>query len=34
VHIADGRVVATGRHRELLRSNDAYRDLVTRGEAS
>ncbi len=34
VHIADGRVVATGEHRELLRTNETYRDLVTRGEAS
>ena len=34
VHIADGKVIATGKHRELLRRSDAYRDLVTRGEAS
>ncbi len=32
--IADGRVVATGTHRELLRASPAYRDVVTRGEAA
>ena len=30
-YLEDGRVVATGRHRELLR-NPAYRLTVTRGE--
>ena len=34
VHIADGKVLATGTHREMLRRSDAYRDLVTRGEAA
>ena len=34
VHIADGKVLTTGTHRELLRRSNAYRDLVTRGEAS
>jgi ABC-type multidrug transport system fused ATPase/permease subunit len=32
VLVADGRVQASGRHRELLRSSPAYRDVVTRGE--
>jgi ABC-type multidrug transport system fused ATPase/permease subunit len=31
--LVDGRVVATGSHRELLRDNE-YRDVVTRGEES
>jgi len=30
--IEDGRVVAEGTHRELLRSTPAYRLVVTRGE--
>jgi putative ABC transport system ATP-binding protein len=29
----EGRVVAVGTHRELLRSRPDYRDVVTRGEA-
>jgi ABC-type bacteriocin/lantibiotic exporter with double-glycine peptidase domain len=33
VLVEDGQVTATGRHRELLRESDAYRDVVTRGEA-
>ena len=33
VLVEDGQVTATGRHRELLRKSDAYRDVVTRGEA-
>ena len=33
VLVQDGQVTATGRHRELLRESDAYRDVVTRGEA-
>ena len=33
VLIADGRVQASGTHRELLRTSTAYRDVVTRGEA-
>ena len=32
VLIADGRVQAVGKHRELLRTNPTYRDVVTRGE--
>jgi ABC-type multidrug transport system fused ATPase/permease subunit len=32
--IADGKVQAEGTHRELLRSNPDYRDVVTRGEAA
>jgi len=32
VLLADGQVVADGVHRELLRSDAAYRDTVTRGE--
>ncbi len=32
VLVAEGRVVADGRHRELLRSHADYRDVVTRGE--
>ena len=31
VLIADGRVEATGTHRELLRTSQTYRDVVTRG---
>ncbi len=34
VLLADGRVQAVGTHRELLRTSPAYRDVVTRGEAS
>ena len=34
VLIADGRVAATGTHRELLRSNPAYRFAVTREDAA
>jgi len=34
VLIGEGRVQATGTHRELLRSTAAYRDIVTRGEAA
>ena len=34
VLVADGRVQATGTHRELLRTDAAYRDVVTRGESS
>jgi len=30
--VADGRVVAAGTHRELLRDDLGYRDTVTRGE--
>ncbi len=30
--VQDGRVVAQGTHRELLRSSDDYRNVVTRGE--
>ena len=33
VLIAEGRVRATGTHRELLCSNALYRDVVTRGES-
>jgi ABC-type multidrug transport system fused ATPase/permease subunit len=33
VLVADGQVVAEGTHRELLRSNEGYRDTVTRGES-
>ena len=32
VYVEDGRVVAEGVHRELLRDNAAYRETVTRGE--
>ena len=32
--IADGKVQAEGTHRDLLRSNPDYRDVVTRGEAA
>ena len=32
VLVEDGRVVAEGGHRELLRSRADYRDTVTRGE--
>jgi ABC-type multidrug transport system fused ATPase/permease subunit len=33
VLVADGCVQATGTHRELLRANPIYRDIVTRGES-
>ena len=33
VLVANGRVVAEGAHRELLRERDDYRDTVTRGES-
>ena len=33
VLIADGVVQAAGKHRELLRTHPAYKDVVTRGEA-
>jgi ABC-type bacteriocin/lantibiotic exporter with double-glycine peptidase domain len=33
VLVEDGRVAATGRHHDLLRSTPAYRDVVLRGEA-
>ena len=32
VLVEDGRAVAQGTHRDLLRSSDEYRDVVTRGE--
>jgi ABC-type multidrug transport system fused ATPase/permease subunit len=32
VLLAEGRVAAEGRHRDLLRESEAYRDIVTRGE--
>jgi ABC-type multidrug transport system fused ATPase/permease subunit len=32
VYLKDGKVHATGRHRELLRENADYRYTVTRGE--
>jgi ABC-type multidrug transport system fused ATPase/permease subunit len=32
--VSDGKVVATGAHRDLLRANPEYRALVTRGETS
>jgi ABC-type multidrug transport system fused ATPase/permease subunit len=32
VLVEGGRVVAEGRHRELLRTNPEYRETVTRGE--
>ena len=32
VLVEHGRVVATGRHHDLLRSHPAYRDVVLRGE--
>jgi len=32
--VADGKVVATGTHRDLLAASPAYRALVTRGESS
>jgi ABC-type multidrug transport system fused ATPase/permease subunit len=32
VYVEDGRVVAVGRHRELLKSRPDYRETVTRGE--
>jgi ABC-type multidrug transport system fused ATPase/permease subunit len=31
-YVEGGRVVAEGRHRELLREHAGYRDTVTRGE--
>ena len=31
--IVDGSVVASGRHRDLLRDNDSYRSIVLRGES-
>jgi ABC-type multidrug transport system fused ATPase/permease subunit len=31
VLVEDGRVTATGGHRELLRGNERYREIVTRG---
>lgn len=34
VLVGEGRVQASGTHRELLRANAAYRDVVTRGEDS
>jgi ABC-type multidrug transport system fused ATPase/permease subunit len=34
VFLADGRVVATGTHRTLLRESPAYRSAVTREEAA
>jgi ABC-type multidrug transport system fused ATPase/permease subunit len=34
VLIADGVVQAAGKHRELLRTHPAYKDVVTRGEAA
>ena len=34
VYVADGRVQAAGRHRELLRTSSEYHDVVTRGEAA
>ena len=34
VFVADGRVQDSGIHRELLRTNTAYRGVVTRGESS
>ncbi len=33
VLVSDGRVVAEGTHRELLRTREDYRDTVTRGES-
>jgi ABC-type multidrug transport system fused ATPase/permease subunit len=30
--VTDGRVAASGEHRELLRTVAAYRETVTRGE--
>ena len=33
VLVEDGRVVASGRHHDLLRSHPAYRDVVLRGES-
>ncbi|WP_345699031.1 ABC transporter ATP-binding protein [Kitasatospora terrestris] len=32
-HLVDGKVVATGRHRDLLRAHPGYRALVTRDDA-
>ena len=32
-YLVDGRVVATGRHRDLLADNPRYRATVTRGES-
>jgi ABC-type transport system involved in cytochrome bd biosynthesis fused ATPase/permease subunit len=34
VLIGDGVVQAAGKHRELLRTHPAYKDVVTRGEAA
>ena len=34
VFLEDGRVAATGTHRELLESSPAYRDVVAREEAA
>ena len=34
VYVADGRVQAAGRHRDLLRTSSEYHDVVTRGEAA
>ncbi len=34
VLVADGRVQASGSHRELLRTSPDYHDVVTRGEAA
>jgi ABC-type multidrug transport system fused ATPase/permease subunit len=31
VLVEDGRVTASGGHRELLRENARYREIVTRG---
>jgi ABC-type multidrug transport system fused ATPase/permease subunit len=33
VLVADGRAVAEGTHRELLRTRPDYRETVTRGES-
>jgi hypothetical protein len=32
--VLDGRVVATGRHRQLLRDDPRYRAVVTREEVT
>jgi ABC-type transport system involved in cytochrome bd biosynthesis fused ATPase/permease subunit len=32
VLVENGRVTVTGRHRDLLRSHPAYRNVVLRGE--
>ena len=34
VYVAEGRVQAAGRHRDLLSESPAYHDVVTRGEAA